>query len=399
MRNLMIIGLMALFFFGCANEPSEVIKDKGEKTVNTPAKKKRPTASSSRTKVHSHGDINNVLVVADEEVWDGIAGDTFFYYFAAPYILLPQPEPIFDIIHMTPQELAQKPARKEFRTIFFLADLSDMDSRTTQLATADVSASKLQEVREAPGYKTIVGRDKWANDQLLFYVLATNQKKLAESISSNFPPVARRINERDMETVEATAYQAGVNERLTAEIIDKIGLNIRIPGDFKLAKYNPARKTMWVRRDSRQAIANIIVKRLPYTSEKQLSKEGIKAIQNDVGKMVTTPRPNTSKRINDVDLPLFVEKKTINGLYTVEAKGIWDIVNDFMGGPFVSYLMLDKANNELIFVEGFVHAPGRIKADDPVQSNKRDLMQEIELIVSSARLPKVVKNTDSVGSN
>ena len=125
---------------------------------------------------------------------------------------------------------------------------------------------------------------------------------------------------------------------------------------------------------------------------------GIKKIQNEVGKMVTTPRPNTYKRINDVDLPMFVEEKTVNGLYTIEAKGIWDIVNDFMGGPFVSYLMLDEKNGELIFVEGFLHAPARVMRDDPSRSNKRDLMQEVELIVSSTRLAKQQQNKDSVGS-
>ena len=97
-------------------------------------------------------------------------------------------------------------------------------------------------------------------------------------------------------------------------------------------------------------------------------------------------------------LTCFVEEKTVNKAYTIEAKGIWDIVNDFMGGPFVSYLMLDEANGELVFVEGFLHAPARVMRDDPSRSNKRDLMQEVELIVSSTGLAKKQKNTDSVGS-
>lgn len=400
MRNLMIFGLLALFLVGCAPDPIEDSSGKPgtTKPSTKPAQKPRKPNSMAGGKVHSHGDINNVLVVADQDVWDGMAGDTFFYYFAAPYILLPQPEPIFDIKHMTPEQLAEKPAKKEFRTIFLLADISDLRSPTTQMAMADIAKSKLDEARLAPGYKTIVGKDKWANDQLLFYILGTSGEKLAENISKNFPAIARRINEKDLETVEATTYQAGVNERLTAEVIDELGVNIRIPGDFKLAKYNKSKKIMWLRRDVRQAIANIIIHRRPYTSKDQLTKEGIKKIQDEVGKMVTTPRPNTYMRINDVDLPLFVENKTLNGLFAVEARGIWDIVNDFMGGPFISYLMLDEANNELVFVEGFLHAPARVMADDPSRSNKRDLMQEVELIVTSAKLAKKTGDVNSVGS-
>lgn len=396
MKNLMILMAFALFLVGCASEP-----DRKEPDVINPKPKAQETIPPpvQKGKMHSHGDINNVLVVADEKVWDGIAGDTFFYYFAAPYILLPQPEPIFDFTHFTPEKLAEFPAKKEFRSIVFLADVSDLQSKTTRLVMADIAASKLKEAQTGEGYKTIVGQDKWASNQLLFYMIAKNEEKLAENISVNFPPIARRINERDLETVEATAYQSGVGEALTAEVIDKFGLNLRVPADFKLAKYNSSQKILWMRRDVRQFIANIIIHRRPYTSKEQLTKAGIKKIQNEVGKIVSTPRPDTYKRINDVDLPLFVEEKTLNGAYAIEAKGIWDIVNDFMGGPFVSYLLLDEARGELVFVEGFIHAPARVKADDPSRSNKRDLMQEVELIVSSARLAKPAKATDSVGSN
>ena len=80
--------------------------------------------------------------------------------------------------------------------------------------------------------------------------------------------------------------------------------------------------------------------------------------------------------MNDVDLPLFVEKKTVNGFYTVQARGIWEMVNDFKGGSFISNLMLDQDKNELIFIDGFLYAPALDK--------KRNHMQELDLILSSA---------------
>ena len=72
---------------------------------------------------------------------------------------------------------------------------------------------------------------------------------------------------------------------------------------------------------------------------------------------------------------MFVEKKTVNGLYTLQARGIWEMVKDFKGGAFISNLMVDNTKGELIFVDGFLYAPSLNK--------KRNYMQELELVIST----------------
>jgi hypothetical protein len=360
MKYFQILGFLFLLLMGCGQETPTTVRKGG-----------------GGAKPYAHGRVNQIEVVADSALWTSAVGDSFFYYFAAPYILLPQPESIFDINHLTPEQLAKQPVKKEFRTIIFLADLNDGNSAVTALVKKDLGEAKAAEIKLGNGFNTTVGNDKWAKQQLLFYISGFGEEKLIENITKNFAPIARKINERDMESVKATAYQAGVNADLQADIKLKYGLDLKVPGDFKLAKYNSSDNTMWLRRDEREIIANIIIHKIPYTSKDQLSKNGIKQIRNEVGKIVSTRQPNTYMRINDVDLPLFVENKTLNNLYTVQAKGIWDIVNDFMGGPFVSNLMLDTKTNQLIFVDGFIYAPGK---------DKRNYMQELELIISSASI-------------
>jgi hypothetical protein len=315
------------------------------------------------------------LIIADSALWKGAVGDTFFYYFSAPYILLPQPEPIFDVIHLTPQGLAKQPIRKEFRTIVFLADLNDESSPTARQVRSDIGVEKMAEIQKNKGYNVIIGQDKWAKSQLLFYVAGMGEQKLIKNIIENFPAVARKINEKDSEVVKANAYQAGENPKLEDEVKTTYGIGLKVPADFKKVKYYADTQTLWLRRDVREVVANILVHKLPYTSKAQLSKEGIKEIRNKIGKHVSTPQPNTYMKINDVDLPLFVEKTTINKAYTIQAKGIWDVKNDFMGGPFVSNLMLNSKTNELVLVDGFIYAPAK---------DKRNYMQELEFIISSA---------------
>lgn len=368
MRYLIITIISALtLLWGCAAEPTE--------HLNSPA----PVNQLPNT----YGRPNQIFVVADSSLWNGAVGDSFFYYFAAPYILLPQPEPIFDIQHMTPEELAKTPAKKQFKCFIFLADMDNENSITAQQVRHDVGATKIEEARIDKGFTTIVAQNKWALNQQLFYFVGFGEEKLIENISKNFPPVARRINERDAKMVEANAYQTGINNALQDDIAASFGFDMKIPGSFKKILHNTSTNTVWLRSDDRDVVANILIHHRKYTSEDQLTYEGIKNIRNEVGKIISSQQPDTYMQINDVDLPMFVEKKTMNGFYTVQARGIWEMVNDFKGGAFVSNLMLDQDRGELIFVDGFLFAPG--------VAEKRNHMQELEFILTSAH-PLAVEN-------
>ncbi len=380
MLQLKILSVfILLFLFGCAPETNHETNSSSPVTESkAPAQNNssRLTNPSKPSFNFAHGRINQVLVISDSSLWKGMAGDTFFYYFTAPYILLPQPEPIFDIIHMTPEALSDQPVKKEFRTIIFLADLNDENSLTSRVVRADLGGEKIAEIKNEKGYNTTIGQDKWARSQLLFYISGFGEEKLIKNITNNFPAIARKINEKDSETVKATAYQAGRNPDLEADLMANFGIRMQVPGGFRRARFDKNNNIMWLRSDDREIIANILVTKIPYTDKNQLTKEGIKNLRNQIGKIITTRQPNSYMRINDVDLPLFVEKKQVNNTYTVQARGVWDIVNDFMGGPFISNLMLNPTTNELVLVDGFIYAPSK---------DKRNYMQEIELVISSAQ--------------
>ncbi len=40
-----------------------------------------------------------------------------------------------------------------------------------------------------------------------------------------------------------------------------------------------------------------------------------------------------------------------------ELRGFWDVENDFMGGPFVSYSTLDEATGRVLTIDGYVYSP------------------------------------------
>lgn len=328
-------------------------------------------------KPHAVGKMNQIIVVADKTMWEGAVGDTFDMYFASPYLVLPQPEPIYDLRYFAPEKIINYPENKEFRTFIFLSNLKDTDSPTTQIVRKDIGNEKIRAMEEEKGFANSVGKDKWAQNQLVVYMMGISEDKIIENIKKSFPSIIKRIEEQQKVRIEATVYHGGENAKLKQEIQNNFGIQIAIPHDYIQATYDDENHTMWLRKDTKEANSNILLHKLSYKDQSQLTKAGIKAIRDDLGRRyVSTNSDGSYMRTNDVDLPMFTFPKNINNYYALEARGIWDIVNDYMGGPFISYLIHNPNSNELLYVDGFIHAPGE---------EKRDHMQELEHILSSVK--------------
>ena len=69
---------------------------------------------------------------------------------------------------------------------------------------------------------------------------------------------------------------------------------------------------------------------------------------------------------------------SVQGDYALEARGLWRIKGDFMGGPFVSHVRLDKANQRIIVSEIFIYSPDKMK---------RNLVRQMEASLYTLKLP------------
>ena len=72
----------------------------------------------------------------------------------------------------------------------------------------------------------------------------------------------------------------------------------------------------------------------------------------------------------------YVFPATVNDRKAVELRGTWEINGYPMAGPFLSYIINDKANNRKLVLEGFVFAPSTVK---------RDYIFELESILRSVK--------------
>lgn len=326
---------------------------------------------------YAFGDINMVAVVADADVLDSPILDSIQYYYASAFPILPQPEPVLDLKFLKPSDLDADPLRKQFRTYLFLGDLSDTESATTRLMTELAGAESIQQVSRNPANNLVVGKEKWARDQLLILQFARNREELLQNLKKNASSIIEKVYNHDEYKIDATVYLPKRHAKLEQEVREKIGINMRIPRDYFQAISDG--EVIWLRKETPETSSNLLFRKIPYTNKSQLSREGIKAIRDSIGRKYVSSRIKESyMKINDVDLPMYVTPITLNGQYAIEARGIWEIENDYMGGAFVSYLMLNPKTNELIFMDGFLHAPGE---------DKRNFIQYMDHILHTAKIP------------
>ena len=79
---------------------------------------------------------------------------------------------------------------------------------------------------------------------------------------------------------------------------------------------------------------------------------------------------------DDINLPVIYSTFENNGNYTLSARGIWAMENDFMGGSFISHMVYLEDIQKVVFLDGFLYAP---------EQDKRPMMQRFEVIFSSLK--------------
>jgi hypothetical protein len=148
-----------------------------------------------------------------------------------------------------------------------------------------------------------------------------------------------------------------------------------IPEGYYLAEKEE--NFVWMRRDnSKENItSNLMIFTQDYTSPNQLSLEPLIRLRDSLGMVHVEGSRDQSymatERLYEPDYRLLS-----NNPYTIETRGLWTMANDFMGGAFISYAMIDEKNQRMIYAEGFLYCP---------KHRKREYFQELEAMLSTIK--------------
>ena len=212
-----------------------------------------------------------------------------------------------------------------------------------------------------------------------------NHKKLLLFLGQTNDEIINEINENSDKIIDAfkseelKEKQRQINLSLhdVKPIEKELGLTIKFPTAYRIAKED--KSFFWIRKDIKTGTMNLMLYQLPYNAIQKNDSvvNQIIKIRDSIGKTYIPGRIDGSYMITENAYTPFHFETTLDNKPTLETKGMWEVKNDFMAGPFMNYFIDDKANNRWVVVEGFVFAPS---------VEKRDYMFELEAIIKSIKI-------------
>lgn len=317
-KLIAILVAVACIFAACGDNAS-------------PTGKRHKRSGSLLTPVSS-GNPYEVMVVADDSIWNGYAGKAIQAILDKPLLGLPQKEPQYHKSHV--DEKHYNHITNLFRNIF-----------------------RIEISRQYTKAKMVVEKDLHSTPQLIMTIHAPNQFEASVYITEHTKDIESLINSEEINRTANDLYYKH-NVKFAKAVKEMFDCEFYIPVDLK--KMKVGEDFIWASDDGLSTIQNICIYSLPYVSEKMFTKKPYIALRDTVMKRnIPGSTPDMWMQTN----PEFVWTKNIgvNGQYAMEARGLWEMRNDAMGGPFISHSRIDKKNGRVIVVEGFVYAPEKMK--------------------------------------
>ena len=297
----------------------------------------------------SSGRSSELLVVCTDAEWQGALGDSLREVLEAAIVGLPRTEPMFRLSRITPNRFG--PAYQKQRNILMF----NVD--------ADHSAPRLR-----------VEKNKWARPQICITLSAPHRDSMAVAFSAASGSIVDYVMQGEMARFQR-AQRAQQDNRLNTLLQQTCAMSMVFPEGFIYAVRKP--DFCWLRKETKYWGQHVMIYSEPYVSEKQFSPEYIAALRNRHTKQYVQGSADSSyAQIDDRFYPVtYTTCSFPNTPYAVEARGLWGLFGhpgDHMGGPFVSYTLLDTVYNRVVTLDGFLYAPS---------DTKRDLLRQVEAIL------------------
>ena len=290
------------------------------------------------------GAAGEVLVVLDNNIWKGEAGNLLREALEQEYPALPQPEPLFDVIHITSGAFDNM--FKGHRSIIII----DVSSQNT---TPEVKYSE----------------NIWAKPQLIININVPDTKALIKLLQENKSRLVYNLLAYDRKRI-ADVYSSGKDMSIK-NIFARFHVNLAIPRGYNVDL--DKEDFIMVSIETPKSSQVIFAYRYPYYGEYDLSSKNLIARRNEFLKKYTGGHREGSYMTTSPFPPLIFDLVK-NDKKFVEIRGLWELQKGFMGGPFICHSVVDETRKEIITVEGYIYNPG---------DKKRNLMRQLEAIVYS----------------
>ncbi len=294
----------------------------------------------------SNGNINDLLVVVDNLLWESSVGETIRDVVAAPVPALNQEEPLFSLSQMPPM-------------VF--------DGFATKSRT-------ILKIEKGGPAGMVIKNDVFARPQTVVVISGKTDQEIKDQIESNGDKIIAAFKKEELKENQRRIKISLMDD---APLEEALGVKLNFQTAYRIAKQD--KDFFWIRKDIPTGTMDIMIYEVPLNTIKKGDSTivDIVRMRDSIGKVHIPGPVEGSYMITEEAYTPYLYETKLDGKPTYETKGIWDVKNAFMSGPFVNYAIEDTANDRYLVIEGYVFAPS---------VEKRDNIFELEAIIKSIKI-------------
>ncbi|NDV81124.1 DUF4837 family protein [Bacteroides sp. 51] len=280
----------------------------------------------------SSGRPYEIIVVVDLGLWERPAGRALYSALEMDVPGLPQAERSFKIMYTAPSNFDM--TLKLIRNIV-IVDIQDIYTQA----------------------KFNYATDVYAEPQTVLTIQAPNEKEMETFVEENREVIVDFFTRAEMNR-QIRLLEKTHSDYISTKVASMFDCEVWVLGDLTSTK--TGEDFLWASTNAATSDMNFVIYSYPYTDNRTFTRDFYMHKRDSVMKANIPGAKEGMYMSTDTTT---VETKAINvqGEYALEARGLWRMKGDFMGGPFVSHTRLDKANNRVVTVEIFVYSPDKLK--------------------------------------
>lgn len=359
--RLQSILVMMVFLSACQSSQKKTEQQEARK------EKKVETEQKSGYIPKSTGKEFEVLVVGDHVKSSPAVKEAIESIMFREYPGLPQPENWFSPSLIASENFNSLHKKHKSIMILITGDQSKLKSDIEDILSVDEMHELMQENH------LLVKEDVWSRPQIVMLLHAANDNQLADLIKSKSDEIIDKLDEAEEMRLVELMYPPSRDKKETKNLQDRMGFAFMVPDGYKLAtmvtgedhdlKKAGIASLAWYRLDTKKSISNLMeYSKAVKNIDEMMKVEEIIKVRNEVGKVfVDGPSKGSYMQVEQQNAEVQTKEVKIEGHLALKLTGLWKIVGDQMGGPFVLYAIPDSENNRIIYLDGFVYAAGSKK--------------------------------------
>lgn len=301
------------------------------------------TVKSDMPSKNTAGENYDVVVIAADDVWRGDLSYAVCDLLEEPTPGLTRPEGLFNIVKQVAPDKA-----------------SNIDRMYGNLLVININTAVTQ-----PSFS--VEKNVYARPQTVVVITAPTVASAVEFVTTAADAIREVLEEGERKKSNGY-YAQRPAEELMADFKSTTGFDMLIPQGF--FKATTADKSLtWYLRDYSNKAQYIFTYESAYTDPEDMTPKWLMmSLDNKLSSITSKGAVGSYLGVNE-NAPVYAATVERGGREWVELRGWWEVNNDFMGGPFVSFSSVDEDNQTILTVMFALYAP-----EDP----QRNLLRELE---------------------